>query len=192
MLATMAIGGPEDADIAAADLTAFGTEDEIAANVLNNLKCSFDAGTPVLMADGTAKAIKSLKPGDKVEATDPQTGRTAGRAVTAVHDNLDVDLADLTVTDRAGKRSIVRTTQNHPFWDATTGKWTTADQLRAGDRLRSTGQTVVRVVSVRKQRSRCAAAHRAEEGRCERRRNAVQIIDRPVCLVTPGGYMPAP
>jgi hypothetical protein len=42
------------------------------------------------------------------------------------------------------------------------------------------------------QRSRCAAAHRAEEARCERRRNAVQIIDRPVCLVTPGGYMPAP
>ncbi len=150
MLATMAIGGPEDADLAALDLAEFGTEDDIAANILNNLDCSFDATTPVLMAGGTAKAITAIKPGDRVKATDPQADRTADEAVTDVHDTVDVDLADLTVTAAGGQRSILHTTQNHPFWDVTTAKWTTVDHLRVGDRLRSTGPTVVRVASVRK------------------------------------------
>lgn len=37
---------------------------------------SFTPDTRVLMADGTSKAIKDVKIGDKVLATDPETGRS--------------------------------------------------------------------------------------------------------------------
>ncbi|MFD3682359.1 RHS repeat-associated core domain-containing protein [Streptomyces sp. NPDC058613] len=40
---------------------------------------SFAAGTLVLMADGSTKAINELQPGDKVLATDPETGQTVAR-----------------------------------------------------------------------------------------------------------------
>ncbi|MFF3642186.1 RHS repeat-associated core domain-containing protein [Streptomyces sp. NPDC002564] len=44
---------------------------------------SFTPDTKVLMADGTARAIKDVKIGDKVTATDPKTGKTAAKTVTA-------------------------------------------------------------------------------------------------------------
>ncbi|WP_309505732.1 Hint domain-containing protein, partial [Streptomyces phytophilus] len=44
---------------------------------------SFTAGTPVLMADGTTKPIEDVKVGDKVLATDPETGKTSIETVTA-------------------------------------------------------------------------------------------------------------
>ncbi|MEU0520811.1 RHS repeat-associated core domain-containing protein, partial [Streptosporangium sp. NPDC006007] len=42
---------------------------------------SFVPGTPVLMADGTRKPIKQVKTGDKVLATDPDTGHTEAKPV---------------------------------------------------------------------------------------------------------------
>jgi len=36
----------------------------------------------------------------------------------------------------------MHTTQHHPTWDATTGQWVLAANLRAGDRLRSSTGTV--------------------------------------------------
>jgi len=70
--------------------------------------------------------------------------------VTLLHDNLDTDLADLKITDGSGHRAVVHTTQNHPFWDVTTGKWTAVDQLEVGDQLNSPNHGAVRVESVRK------------------------------------------
>src|SRR5207248_11388781 len=43
---------------------------------------SFTPDTPVLMADGTTKAIKDVRIGDLVLLTDPLNGRTGGRPVT--------------------------------------------------------------------------------------------------------------
>jgi len=112
-------------------------------------KCSFDPTTPILMADGTTKPIKSVAVGDRVLASDPVGGRTEGKAVTLLHDNLDTDLADLVLVDDHGTLATVHTTQNHPFWDATTQQWTRVDHLRAGDRLQSALGGAVVVVSVR-------------------------------------------
>ncbi|MFD4789672.1 hypothetical protein ACFWN1_21950 [Streptomyces sp. NPDC058459] len=44
---------------------------------------SFVPGTEVLMADGTARSIEEVKTGDKILATDPKTGRTTVKTVTA-------------------------------------------------------------------------------------------------------------
>ncbi|MFC7279966.1 LamG-like jellyroll fold domain-containing protein [Paractinoplanes rhizophilus] len=111
-------------------------------------RCSFAPATPVLMADGTRKPIIDVVVGDKVVATDPQSGETSGKAVMALHDNLDIDLADVTVADRSGHHSVVHTTQNHRFWDASTEKWTRADQLHPGDRLTTPNGTTATIVTV--------------------------------------------
>jgi RHS repeat-associated protein len=111
-------------------------------------RCSFSPDTRVLLANGRTKAIKDIGIGDVVVATDPGEDRTAAKAVTRLHDNLDTDLADLTIVGRHGGRSILHTTQNHPFWDATTAAWTPAGVLRPGDRL-STPDGTATVVHVR-------------------------------------------
>jgi len=87
------------------------------------------------MADGTTKAISQIQPGDAVTATDPKTGQTAGRTVTAVHKNQDTDLADLTVRNATGRLSTIHTTQDHLFWDQTYGTWVPAGALKPGNRL---------------------------------------------------------
>jgi hypothetical protein len=110
---------------------------------------SFAASTGVQMADGTTKPIDHVKIGDKVTATDPTTGKTSARTVTALHLNQDTQLTDLSLQDANGHTTIVHTTQHHPFYDNTLHKWVDATQLRTGDQLLSlTGQTVT-VTSVR-------------------------------------------
>jgi hypothetical protein len=41
--------------------------------------CSFSGATTVLMADGTRKPIEDIKVGDRVVATDPETGEQAAK-----------------------------------------------------------------------------------------------------------------
>jgi hypothetical protein len=97
---------------------------------------SFAPGTRVLYADGSAVPIEDVELGDDVVATDPQTGETAAREVTELHLNVDTDLTNLTVVDvDTGERTVLETTQNHPFWDATTGGWVEASALTPGHRL---------------------------------------------------------
>jgi Pretoxin HINT domain len=110
---------------------------------------SFSHETEVVMADGTRKPISELEVGDRVLATDPETGLTAGREVTAVHLNLDSALADVTVIDSDGDVSTINTTQHHPFWNVGDSKWTDVVDLDNGDRLRSTDGSLLTVVSVR-------------------------------------------
>ncbi|WP_155358491.1 DNRLRE domain-containing protein [Acrocarpospora macrocephala] len=45
---------------------------------------SFTPGTRVLMADGSTKPIENIRIGEKVLATDPETGQTASKPVTAL------------------------------------------------------------------------------------------------------------
>jgi hypothetical protein len=110
--------------------------------------CSFEADTPILMADGTTKNIEDIVVGDLVVATDPGTGLTYSEPVTALHSNDDVDMADLTVQTESGE-AVVHTTANHPFWDVSTQAWMTPDDLNKGDYLYAgPGQTVT-VIAVR-------------------------------------------
>ncbi|MGJ3559761.1 polymorphic toxin-type HINT domain-containing protein [Streptomyces sp. INA 01156] len=79
------------------------------------------------MADGTTKAIKDVKAGDKVLATDPETGETTAQTVTAeilgkgvkhlVKVTIDVD------GKKGSKTAEVTATDKHPFWvpNLTTG-----------------------------------------------------------------------
>ena len=97
--------------------------------------CSFTPDTGVLMADGSTKPIKDVEIGDEVASTDPSSGKTANKEVTAVHHNKDTDLADVIVADQRGKESVLHTTQNHPFWDVTTQSWTPAGALKRGELL---------------------------------------------------------
>jgi RHS repeat-associated protein len=109
---------------------------------------SFAPSTTVLMADGTQKAIKDIKVGDRVLATDPATGRAQARLVTALHLNHDTDLADIVVRTGVGATTVLHTTQSHPFWDQNRGGWVAAANLRPGDRLRTTAGQPAVVVSV--------------------------------------------
>ncbi len=110
---------------------------------------SFDPTTPVLMADGSRKAIGDVKVGDKVEATDPATGKVEPRTVTALHNNDDTDLTDLTVKTGDGRTALLHTTQYHPFWDSGRNAWVDAAGLARGERLRTADGSIVTVVDVR-------------------------------------------
>jgi RHS repeat-associated protein len=92
--------------------------------------CSFAAGTEVLMADGTTKPISEVEVGNQVLASDPETGETGPRTVTAVvvHDD---NLLQLSTEDG----STVTTTEDHPFYNATDHAWERADELDRGDTL---------------------------------------------------------
>jgi hypothetical protein len=108
-------------------------------NFFKASKChSFAPGTLVLMADGTKKPISKIKPGEKVLATDPASGKTKAQAVVATHINLDVDLTDLGI-DVAGEQVLVETTAHHPFWSRDRSAWINAADLKAGERLLTTG-----------------------------------------------------
>jgi len=112
---------------------------------------SFEKQTRVVMADGSTKQIGKVELGDKVLATDPQTGKTEAKPVSVLHHNRDKDLADVTVKDtKTGKKTVLHTTWHHPFWNATTGKWTDAADLKVGDKLRSAdGETTQAVAAVK-------------------------------------------
>ncbi|WP_018349385.1 polymorphic toxin-type HINT domain-containing protein [Longispora albida] len=110
---------------------------------------SFDPATPVLMADGTAKPIADIREGDQVTATDPATGDTTSQPVTQLHINQDEELTDLTVATPAGTTATLYTTQNHPFWNATTGQWAHAATLLPGEQLRTPAGETVAVRDVR-------------------------------------------
>ncbi|WP_204008638.1 LamG-like jellyroll fold domain-containing protein [Virgisporangium aurantiacum] len=90
---------------------------------------SFARDTKVLMADGSTKAIKDVRVGDRVVATDPATGRTEARTVTKQHINRDRDLTDLAVRTPDGSTRTVETTQQHPFWNDTARKFVAAGTL---------------------------------------------------------------
>jgi hypothetical protein len=111
---------------------------------------SFAPETRVVLANGTRKAIRDIRVGDAVLATDPLTGATSGETVTQLHRNLDTELADVTVAAAGGGRGTLRTTRHHPFWNATTRQWTGAGDLRSGTSLLSAGRRGVTVKDVKR------------------------------------------
>jgi hypothetical protein len=83
------------------------------------------------MADGTLRPIERVFKGDLVLATDPETGATVARRVTAL---IRGDgLKDLAVVWAGGQRLIA--TDEHPFYTVERG-WVAAADLRRGEHLR--------------------------------------------------------
>ncbi|GIE25331.1 hypothetical protein Ahu01nite_084330 [Winogradskya humida] len=112
---------------------------------------SFDPTTRIFMADGTVKQIGDVSLGDEVLSTDPESGDTEGKKVSVLHHHLDTDLAKVTVSDtKTGKRAVLDTTANHPFWSEDRQAWVEAKDLKPGERLRSAdGESSQRVASVK-------------------------------------------
>jgi RHS repeat-associated protein len=110
---------------------------------------SFDGRTQVAMADHSTELIKDIKIDDEVIATDPTTGKTTPRRVTALHLNEDTDLVDLAVITGTGSAAILHTTQHHAFWDDTRHAWVDAVNLQPGDRLHALNGQIETVTAVR-------------------------------------------
>ncbi|MER6999031.1 RHS repeat-associated core domain-containing protein [Streptomyces sp. NPDC000410] len=114
---------------------------------------SFTADTPVLMADGTRKPIKDIKIGDKVLATDPETGETGPRKVTAlIQGSGEKQLVDITI-DTGGSTGArtghVTATAGHPFWVPELREWLDAGDLEPGQWLRNSSGTWIQISAVR-------------------------------------------
>jgi Pretoxin HINT domain len=97
---------------------------------------SFTAGTRILLADGKSKPISQLKPGDRVLATNVQTGETQTESVAAILLNRDTDLYDLKIKTAHGT-AVVHTTSSHLFFDLTRHLWIKAAALPGGSHLRT-------------------------------------------------------
>ncbi|MFF3299545.1 polymorphic toxin-type HINT domain-containing protein [Streptomyces sp. NPDC002908] len=109
---------------------------------------SFVPGTRVLMADGSSKPIEDVRVGDQVLATDPETGETVARTVTAEITGSGLkDLVTVTLTVD-GEPVRITATAGHPFWVAALGRWIDAGELAAGQDLRTRSGGTVRVASV--------------------------------------------
>ncbi|MEV7418409.1 polymorphic toxin-type HINT domain-containing protein [Streptomyces sp. NPDC089919] len=103
----------------------------------------FLAGTLVLMADGTSKAIEDIEVGDKVYASDPESGDSGPREVTQlIRSEGERQLNRLSIETPNGTKSLTAT-REHPFWSPSEGRWVKAGELRPGMTLRTaTGKTV--------------------------------------------------
>ncbi|MGW7112002.1 polymorphic toxin-type HINT domain-containing protein, partial [Streptomyces xanthophaeus] len=114
---------------------------------------SFPEGIRVLMADGTTKPIEEVRDGDTVLATDPQTGETTPKTVTAtITTPDDKDFTDLTLTDDANPRgppAELTSTYHHPYWSESRDQWVDAGELKQGEQLRQPNGTTLTVTSVR-------------------------------------------
>ncbi|MFI9364684.1 polymorphic toxin-type HINT domain-containing protein [Kitasatospora sp. NPDC053057] len=123
---------------------------------------SFAPDTPVLLSDGTDKPISDLQPGDKVIATDPETGTTNVEPVTnTIVGSNDRDFTDLTISGPSDpfKSSTITSTQKHPYWDETTQHWTNANELKVGDHLRTADGKTATVLQVHNYQTNPQPAH---------------------------------
>ncbi|MFF1681929.1 polymorphic toxin-type HINT domain-containing protein [Streptomyces sp. NPDC058256] len=113
---------------------------------------SFTPGTLVLMADGSTKPIEEIELGDEVLATDPETGETRAKTVTAEIKGKGVKhLVEVTVDtdgDRGAATATVTATDGHPFWVPELGKWIDAKDLKPGQWLKTGSGTLVRISAV--------------------------------------------
>ncbi|MGP3964950.1 RHS repeat-associated core domain-containing protein [Nonomuraea sp. 3N208] len=123
-----------------------------AAEAASSCRNSFTPGTKVRLANGTTKPIEKIKPGDKVLATDPKTGKTQAKAVVAAFSGTRYNnIVGITVDidgERGQRTGVIHATEHHLFWNAGAGSWIRADQLHAGTLLRSLNGSTSPVVSV--------------------------------------------
>ncbi|GHE27425.1 hypothetical protein GCM10017673_31990 [Streptosporangium violaceochromogenes] len=117
---------------------------------------SFTQGTEVLMADGTRKPIEEVKVGDRVIATDPETGKSEARTVTAlITGSGDKDLVRIRIDvdgDGGDKVGRITATTAHPIWSVGESRWVEAGRLAAGALLLSAEGDHLEVLSVHRYR----------------------------------------
>ncbi|WP_411111870.1 ricin-type beta-trefoil lectin domain protein [Streptomyces sp. c-19] len=104
---------------------------------------SFPGGTRVLMADGSHRAIRDVRVGDRVLATDPRTGGLRAQGVTDTFRHDTERLVDVSVDG-----GVLTSTIGHRFLVLGRG-WTTVAELRVGDRLRTPQGTEQTVTALR-------------------------------------------
>ncbi|MFE8988801.1 ricin-type beta-trefoil lectin domain protein [Streptomyces collinus] len=110
---------------------------------------SFPGSTQVLMADGSRRAIRDVRIGDLVLATDPESGITGPRRVDAtIYTPDDRKFTDITLDPRNGGGSL-SATDHHPFWSEKGKKWKNATDLTLQDTLRTPGGDSVRISGIR-------------------------------------------
>jgi RHS repeat-associated protein len=118
-------------------------------------KNSFPSEEGVQMADGSIKEIGDVEVGEKVLATDPETGRTEARTVLAVIvTQMDKEFTELSLRTGDGDGDTeITATDHHPFWSPSVGAWIDAADLKPGMTLRTDVGTKVTVSAVRSFRS---------------------------------------
>ncbi|MEI7032557.1 polymorphic toxin-type HINT domain-containing protein [Streptomyces pratensis] len=106
-------------------------------------KC-FLAGTDVLVSDGATKDIEDIELGDKVLATDPETGEQGPREVTRlIRTEEDKNFNKLFIATESGIEQLTAT-HEHPFWSPSEKRWVPARELTKGMTLRTDdGDTVI-------------------------------------------------
>jgi len=105
----------------------------------------FVAGTPVLMADGSSKAIENVKAGDLVLSKDEKTGEIVKRKVVETK----VRTADATLVVEVAGGGRVEATAEHPFYVEGKG-WTPAGQLAIENAIVTRTGPSVKVVKIEK------------------------------------------
>jgi hypothetical protein len=99
----------------------------------------FVAGTPVLMADGTSRAIEAVKPDDVVR-TGPRKEDVA--RVTETYKRPEVAIHQITLDNG----TTLNTTAEHRIWTDAHG-WMLAKDIRAGDRVACTNDMTATVTA---------------------------------------------
>ena len=107
--------------------------------------CSFTEGTPVLMCDGSLKAVEQVAAGDLVLARDETTGEVACKEVVDPYANPDRSIILVELAHADGHVETIETTDNHPFFVADRG-WTRVDELALGDLVPSADGSLLTVV----------------------------------------------
>ncbi|MEV7087134.1 polymorphic toxin-type HINT domain-containing protein [Streptomyces sp. NPDC093085] len=125
--------------------------DHVAAARLGTCN-SFLPETEVLLADGTRKKIADIKIGDRVLATDPRTGKTDAKSVTAeIIGTGPKNLVRITLAldgEKESRTASITATSGHPFWVSELAEWIDATDLRAGQQLRTSAGREVRITEI--------------------------------------------
>lgn len=114
--------------------------------------CSFAGGTPVVMADGTSRAVEALHAGDYVLAKDEKTGKVEAQEVTATVHHPAATLVTVTFAGADGKTQAIVCTPEHPFFVDGKG-WVEAGSLGIGTSIVTRAGPVLAVKSLDWQRS---------------------------------------
>ncbi|MBW4717969.1 Hint domain-containing protein [Saccharothrix obliqua] len=114
---------------------------------------SFTGDTYVLMADGSAKRIDEIEVGDKVASSEPESAQSESHEVLAVHiSDAEKAYVDLEVATPDGLKRI-RATAHHLFYDANSGEWVDAANLKAAGQLNTPENGRAVIESVREYRA---------------------------------------
>ncbi|MEU9471883.1 polymorphic toxin-type HINT domain-containing protein [Streptomyces avermitilis] len=136
---------------------------EAAEACLTKKPNSFTPDTKVLMADGTTKKIKDVDIGDKVLATDPETGETKTETVTAEIKGTGLKHLVKVTVDLDGKKgdktAAITATDGHPFWVPELGEWLQANDLEPGERLSTSTGTRVHITAIKRWTTLQATVH---------------------------------